>query len=166
MVNYPPQVSDFQARFTRDFLYGDGLDKVTNNDIQNALNDAVPLFNQRLWSSPTETTTAFLFLAAHLLVLNLRPAGGLSALNVGKGTRSGAGGVVLSKTVGSISLSYSIPMHIQNSPILSQFMRTDYGQRYLQMVAPRLVGHVHIAAGPVDSDVANEASTIPDPSQT
>jgi hypothetical protein len=151
---FPPTASDFKARFVRDFLYGVGSDAVTNGDITNALSDAIPLFNQSLWSSPTETSTAFLFLAAHLLVLNLRPAGGLAAVNVGKGARSGAGGVVISKGVGSVSLSYSIPMRVQNSPILSQFMRTDYGQRYLSMLAPRLIGNVTVAGGPVDPDVS------------
>jgi hypothetical protein len=157
---YPPAVSDFKARFTRDFQYSPGADQIVDADIQNALNDAVSLFNQSLWSSATETTTAFLFLAAHMLVMNLRPAGGPMAVNVGKGARSGGGGVVLSKSVGSVSLTYAIPQRIQNSPILGPFMRTDYGQRYLQMLAPRLVGNVAVAAGPVDSDVADPVQAI------
>lgn len=152
---FPPVAADFKARFVRDFVYGTGMNYVTDADIKNALSDALPLFNQSLWSSASETTTAFLFLAAHLLVLNVRPAGGLAAVNVGKGAGSGAGGVVLSKSVGGVALSYSIPMRIQNSPILSQLMRTDYGQRYLSMLAPRLVGNVSVAAGPMDSDVVN-----------
>ena len=165
-MGYPPAVSDFQARFTRDFRYGVGGDFVTTSDIQNALNDAVSFFNQSIWSSPGETTTAFLFLAAHCLVMNLRPAGGLAAINAGKGARSAGGGVVIAKAVGSVSLSYAIPQRIQNSPILGPFMRTDYGQRYLQMLAPRLVGNVSVAAGPVDPDVMNTASTQPDLAQT
>ena len=165
---FPPAVSDFKSRFTRDFIYGGavGGDQVSDVDIQNALNDAVPLFNQSLWSSTIETTTAFLFLAAHLLVMNLRPAGGLASINVGKGANAGGGGVVISKSVGSISLSYSIPMRIQNSPILGPFMRTDYGQRYLQMLSPRLVGNVQVVGGPVDSDVADTTSATPDVAQT
>ena len=155
---FPPTAADFQARFTRDFVYGVGGDSVTTGDINNALADATPLFNSSLWSSPTEQKTAFLFLAAHMLLMNLRAAGGLAAVNTNKGASAGAGGVVLSKGVGAISLSYAIPARIQNSPILGPLMRTEYGQRYLHMVSARLVGNVAVVGGFVDSDVQDSSA--------
>lgn len=158
---YPPTVSDFKFRFVRDFKFSDGPDNVMDADIVNALADAVPLFNQSLWSSPAEISTAYLFLAAHMLVLNIQAAGGASAIKLGKGLGNTGGGVISSKSVGSLNVAYAIPERVANSPVLSQFMKTDYGQRYLHMVAPRLVGNVSIAGGPVDFDVA-----VGDASQT
>jgi hypothetical protein len=150
----PPTVSQFTARFVRDFPYtSNGTDGVLSADIQNALNDAAPLFNPGLWSSTTESLTAYLFLTAHLLVLNLQMAGGLSARPLGKGVNNVGGGVVEGTSIGGISANYAIPERIRNSPILSQFMRTDYGQRYLYMLTPRIVGPVSVAAGFRDWDV-------------
>lgn len=145
---YPPTVADFKARFTRDFNYAEGKDSVTDSDITNALSDAIPLFNQSLWSSTIEKTTAYLFLTAHLMILNIQAAGGMQARNTGKGVRNTGGGVLQSKAVGGISVSYAIPERIANSPTLGPFMRTDYGQRYLSMIYPRLTGPVSIAHGP------------------
>ena len=165
---YPPAVSDFKARFTRDFgVYGNvGGDSVTDADIQTALNDAAAMFSQSMWSSPAETTTAYLLLAAHYLRLNLGAAKGLSAVNTGGGLSSIPGGVVETKSVGSISLGYAIPPGLRNSPVWSPFLQTPYGARYAAMAWPRTRGAVSVAAGFVDSDVANALRTIPDPTQT
>jgi uncharacterized protein DUF4054 len=153
---WPPTVAQFQARFTRDFNYnGSGTDVVTNNDVQNALNDGEALFNQSLWSSTTEQLTAYLFLAAHLLVLNIQVAGGLSARNLNEGVMSTGDGVIQSKGVGAINVSYRLPTRLADSAILSEFMRTNYGRRYLQMLVPRLVGNVQVVGGYVEPDVVN-----------
>lgn len=158
-MDYPPTVTDFKTRFDRDFVFGDGLDSVRDVDITNAIADAAPMVNQGLWSSTAEATTAYLLASAHYLVLNLQASGGPMARKVGAGANNRGGGVILSKNVGSIGLTYSIPESVQNSRILGPFMRTDYGQRYLQMIAPRLVGNVAVAGGFVESDVdVNDAS--------
>ena len=68
------------------------------------------------------------------------------------------GGSVEGTSMGGISVSYAIPSRIRNSPILAQFMRTDYGQRYLAMLTPRLVGNVAVVAGFIDYDVAETPS--------
>jgi len=156
-----PVASDFKSRFDRDFVYGDGLDSVRDKDINTALAGSVPRFNQNLWSSNDETTEAYLLLTAHILVMNLQAAGGPSARVLGKGVQSVGGGVIQSKSVGSVTVTYSIPESVQNSPVLSPYMRTEYGQRYLEMLAPRLVGNVSVVGGPVDSDVASgDASQV------
>lgn len=147
-MSWPPVVAEFKVRFDRDFTYAAGKDSVRDTDIQNALNDAVALFNQSLWSSDTEKRTSYLFLTAHLMILNIQAAGGATARNLGKGVKNTGGGVMQSKGVGSISVSYTIPERIANSPALNHFMRTDYGQRYLAMLYPRITGPVSIAHGP------------------
>jgi len=152
---WPPTTDDFRSRFDRDFVYGTGKECVRELDITNALADALPLFNTSLWSSSAQMKTAFLFLSAHLLVLNLQAAGGPSSRVTGKGAGNTGGGVIQSKSVGSVSLNYTIPESLANSRILSQFLRTDYGQRYLHMMAPRLVGNVSIARGPGIDDEPN-----------
>lgn len=148
-------VEEFKARFTRDFVYADEQQddpsKVLNVDIQNALNDGSLVFNECLWIDALEKTTAFLFLSAHLLVLNIQAAGGLTA-GSGKGIRSSGGGTVQTKSVGSVSVAFALPDGIIGDPILSQFMRTDYGQKYLQFLTPRLVGHVRVAPGWNDTE--------------
>ena len=67
----PPQVTDFQTQFFRDFPYapaGDtSLKYVQNQDIQNAINEAVIDFNASLFGS--DATTIFMYLAVHLSIM-------------------------------------------------------------------------------------------------
>ncbi len=152
-MSFPPSVSDFKAQFTREFLYGTSLAQVQDNDIQRAINEASIPFNPGLWDgttplgSTTELNIVYLYLAAHFLTLNIQGAGGLSSINRGRGVKSSGGGTIQSKSVGSVSVTYVIPEDIQNSPILGQFMRTDFGQKYLTLLTPRLVGNVAIVSG-------------------
>ena len=141
-MNYPPAVSDFQSYFNRDFIYGTGLQAIQTNDVQRALNEASSIFNPGLWVSTTEMSTAYLYLAAHLMVRNLQVVGGPSPTNRGIGVQSKGAGATESKGAGAVNVSYAVPDFVRQSPILSQFMQTDYGQRYLQMLTPRLVGNV------------------------
>jgi len=143
---YPATLENFKTRFDRDFNFGPGKEAVRDVDVNNALAEANSVFNEALWDSD-ESVVAFLFAAAHCLVLNLQASGGLSASELGQGAESRGGGVIQAKSVGGVSVTYVIPEHIAQSPILSQFMRTDYGQRYLQMLVPRLVGHGEVIGG-------------------
>lgn len=88
----------------------------------------------------SEATIAYNYLTAHLLVLSLQNSGGLGAPLSYQGEGSSGGGVVESKTVGSVSISYAIPDAVKNSPTMAQYMRTGYGQKYLEMFAPKLPG--------------------------
>ncbi len=152
-MSFPPSVSDFKAQFNREFVYGTSLATVQDADIQRSINEAGISFNQGLFDgqTPLGTTTelniVYLYVAAHYLVLNIQGAGGLSSVNRGRGVKSSGGGTILSKTVGSVSVTYVIPDHIANSPILGQFMRTDFGQKYLVLLTPRLVGNVAVVSG-------------------
>lgn len=152
-MSFPPSVADFKAQFTREFVYGTSLATVQDNDIQRAINETSISFNPGLWDgqtplgSTTELNIAYLYLSAHYMTLNIQGAGGLSSVNRGRGVKSTGGGTIQTKSVGSVSLTYVIPEDVQNSPILGQYMRTDFGQKYLALLAPRLVGNVAIVAG-------------------
>jgi Protein of unknown function (DUF4054) len=155
---FPPAITDFKSYFNRDFIYGgDGdMNKIQDNDITRALNEANSVFNTALWSGDPESATAYLYIAAHYLVQNIKMAGGIGgqSLNAGLNSRGG-GGAVQSKSVGSVSLNYALPESITNNPILFSFMETDYGVRYLNMVIPRLVGTIFVVPGFSESDLAN-----------
>jgi hypothetical protein len=147
----PATVTDFKNRFQREFHYGTTANKVMDADITNAINDALPLFNASLWAS-TEVMGAFLMAAAHFLALNIQAAGGLSADASASGGLDNAGGApIQSRTVGPITLNYALPESITRNPILAQFMRTDFGCRYLQMASSRLVGNMAVVSGPNDT---------------
>src|SRR5262245_56887839 len=147
----PASIADFKARFDRDFVFDTTTDAVRDVDITDALNDASSTFNDGLWASGTEIITAFLFLAAHNLVLNLQAAGGLFAVNLGRGVKSKGSGPISAKSVGSVSVNYALPESIVNDPQLSPYLRTEYGLRYLQMLTPRLVGNVVVVLGENDT---------------
>jgi hypothetical protein len=152
-MSYPPSVADFKAQFTREFKYGESLADVQDNDIQRSINETYVSFNPGLWDgatalgSTTELNIAYLYLSAHYLALNVQGAGGLSPVNRGRGVKSSGGGTIQNKSIGSVSIAYAIPEYVQNSAILGQYMRTDFGQKYLALLAPRIVGNVAIVSG-------------------
>lgn len=146
---WPPAVADFKAKFVREFVYGSGLDFVTDPDIQRALDEVPPLFNQDLLDALVDQTSAYLYCAAHFLRMNIEGAGGLSALPRGRGARNSAVGVIVSAGVGQVNVQYQVPPpRIADSPTLLYFFRTDFGQRYIQMVVARLAGNMSVVRGP------------------
>lgn len=147
MSSFPPSVADFKAQFNRDFTYGTGMNTVMDSDVQRGLNEARIVFNPELWGTDYEKNTAYLYASAHFMVLNIQAAGGPSATNFGRGVQSKGGGTIESKGVGSVNVGYAVPDFVRQSPILSQFMRTDYGQMYLQFMNPRLVGNIAVVSG-------------------
>jgi hypothetical protein len=155
MQTPPVTLSEFKIRFDRDFVFGTTKDKVMDNDITIALNEATTVYNANLWDDISEGKMAFYLAAAHFLVLNVQAAGGLSASNMGRGVHSRGGGVIQNKSVGSVSVGFAMPTFVTESAALSQLMRTDYGQKYLQMCLPRLVGHTEIVEGSNDTGVGN-----------
>lgn len=140
-----PTIAEFKENFDRDFSYGTGKETVRDSDITKAIRQANTLFNRDLWDNDAESNLAYLYAAAHFLVIDLQMAGGLGGFPNGAENRGG--GVLISKSVGQVSVQYGIPQSVLESPTLFQFMRTDYGLKYLAMVSPRLVGHVAVAPG-------------------
>lgn len=142
----PPDATAFKAFFVREFPYGSTPDTVMDADITRALAEVVPVFNPAIWTSD-EYATAYLYVAAHNLALNIQAAGGLLTAPGSAGIDSQGRAPVSSVSVGPVSQSFEIPERVKNSPILSGFMRTAFGQRYLEMLTPKLVGNVAVASG-------------------
>lgn len=155
-LNPPVTVSQFESFFSRDFLYGPGIDKVRPLDIQNSLNTAASVYNPALFSTApvgvapnltNEAITAYLYCSAHFLVTSIQGVGGLG--KIGGGMNSQGEGLVTGKGVGGVSVNFSWPSFISDSPSLSQFSKTVYGNLYLQILMPRLVGNVGVVLGEV-----------------
>lgn len=152
MATPPATVAEFKTQFDRDFVYGPGLDKVRDGDIDRAMADAQPYYNPALFST-ADGKQAFLYASAHFLVTNIQGVGGLApagAPNLGGGIENQGDQVTSNKGAGGLSVgNVAPPDFIKNNPNLLQFWTTTYGQRYAGMVAPRCVGNVGVVSGPV-----------------
>lgn len=154
---WPPNVADFKAKFVRPFVYGDGLDTVTNGDITSALADVPQYFNPALLDSPSLQNSAYLNVAAHIMVLNIQTAGGLSAVKRGLGVRNVSENNTISKGLGQANVSYDQPPErIRFSPTLSYLWRTTFGQTYLAMISQHLIGNMAVVEGPNPNQWSNE----------
>lgn len=145
-MTQPAAIADFKSKFDRDFPFGPGKESVRDSDIQNAFDMADTDFNVAIWISTAESKLAYLYLAAHILALNIQNAGGLDG-GAGGGVDSASGGIIQSKSVGQVSVNYNVQDALNNDPILGPFMRTGYGQQYVQMARPRIVGGGYVVAG-------------------
>jgi len=143
-------LNDFKSWFARDFQYATPIgalepviscpkDFVTDNDITKSYTEAKMMFNPGLFGTDEEFRMCFLYLAAHYLVNDLQT----SAQGVG----STGYFPVNSRSVGSVSESYTIPDWMASDPVLSAFMTTRYGQKYLSLIRPLLIGAVAVYAG-------------------
>jgi hypothetical protein len=141
----PIEADDFKVYFDRDFKYGATKENVRDSDIDRAIAEANALFNPALWTAGVDLEIAFEFLTAHCLCVNIGAAGGLgeSAL----GLKSSGSFPVQSKSAGPLSVGYVVPQEMADNPILNQFMTTKYGLRYLELLAPNLLGNFGIGSG-------------------
>lgn len=123
---------------TNDWIqYTDSVNNyVLDADIQKAYDEAMINFNQALFSTDAEITLAFLYLAAHFLVIDLRRSS--------QGINSKGDYSAQSQSVGNVSESLYIPDKLANNPVLQLYTTTSYGMKYLNLVAPRLVGRVGV----------------------
>ena len=65
-----------------------------------------------------------------------------------------ADGVITSKTAGPLTVSYTEPPEfVKRSMSLLPFWKTTFGQMYVQMLGPRLIGNVVTVLGEVDPQV-------------
>lgn len=132
-------VADFKAHFVRDFSYGSTSDTVMDADISKAFTEASVNFNTALFSTDDQIKMAFLYLAAHYLVSDLQ--------NAVAGLNQNSPNIVASRSVGSVSESYAIPEAYLKDPTIAYLSKTGYGQKYLSLVLPALVGNVASVAG-------------------
>ena len=143
-------VSDFKAWFTRDFKYltplgmtgpieDCGAEYVTDGDINKAFIEADMNFSESLFGEDNALKACFLYLAAHYLVNDLQTAS--------DGVNSAGYFAVASRSVGGVSESYAIPEWMTKDPNLGSFTTTRYGQKYLSLIKPLLIGNVQVYTG-------------------
>ena len=140
-VTYPITVAEFKAWFSRDFPYSeDGdLTGVTSVDIQKAFAEANMNFNPSLFDTEENLKLGFLYLAAHYLCIDLQ--------NSAQGINGKYEGLMSSKSVGSVSVGYTIPNWVTEHPIYSLLTQTRYGMKFLSLIIPLLIGNVRAVKG-------------------
>lgn len=138
-------IADFKAHFVRDFQYAtDNVgacpnEFVTDADLTKAFNEALANFNDGLFDDDTSLKISFLLLAAHFLAWDLQSAG--------QGSASTSMFPVVSRTVGSVSETYNVPLWLQHDPVLSSYATTRYGLKYIGIIKPLMIGGVAVYAG-------------------
>lgn len=110
-------------------------DLVSSKDITNAFNEALANFNSYITSDETSLKLMYLYLTAHYLTSDLNAVGGLGS------------NIVNSRSVGSVSESYSVPQWMLDKPMFSMFAKTSYGQKYLSLIAGYTVGYMATIQG-------------------
>jgi len=143
-------VDDFKDHFVRDFqyaiqsgetesIYSCQKDYVMDSDITKAFSEADANFNESLFGTDASLKMTFLYLAAHYLVLDLQASE--------QGAGSNGSFLVSSRSVGGVSESYAIPNWMLNDPVLGAFATTKYGQKYITLIKPLLIGNVVVYQG-------------------
>lgn len=139
----PPTIAEFKAKFNRDFNYApstdpNNLDYITDNDIQNGMNEAMVNFTD-LYDGGSKTTIVFLYLAAFYMVWNLQ--------NSAKGISSQSRFPISSNSVGGVAVTYSIPQRYMDDPTLSMYTQNGYGMMFLSLALPYTIGNVDTSLG-------------------
>jgi len=140
-----PTVAQFKTYFVRDFPYAPENDPsnagyILDADITKAIAEAGAKFNPGLgYGEDSAVTMAFMYLAAHFLVENIK----MSSAGLSGQIQQ----LVSSKSVGGISESYAIPEKFTKSPYTSMFLKNKYGERYLALSFPLIVGGVGLVEG-------------------
>jgi hypothetical protein len=135
-----PTIAQFKQQFIRDFPYGtDPNVSVLDGDIINAFNLVDITINQAMWDNQTSYQIAYGYLGAHFLVLNLRASS--------QGLNGQWNFAQNSKSVGSVSESFTIPQRVIDNPDFMAYMKTNYGAQYLNLVWPQLCGQMFSVYG-------------------
>lgn len=138
---YPITVDEFKGWFSRDFPYSNDGDYtgITSQDILKAFAEASMNFNYTLWDTEEEKKLGFLYLAAHYLVIDIQ--------NSSQGINGRYEGIMSSKSVGSVSVGYTIPDWVMASPIYSLLSQSRYGMKYLSLIIPLMIGNIGVVKG-------------------
>lgn len=121
------------------FVDDDINNYVQDADITRAFAEAQMNFNQGLFGSDAQIQLAYLYLTAHYLVIDLR--------NAIDGVESRGANQVSSRSVGSVSESYTIPEMFAKDPNMQFLSTTGYGQKYLSFVTNRIIGNIQTVRG-------------------
>jgi len=135
----PPTITQFKTQFARDFPYGPTNDSVMDGDIQVAISEAGLIVNSSLFQNQAAYQLAYGYAAAHCLVTNLK--------NSSQGIAGGFSWLENSKSVGSVSQSFSIPDDVMKNPAMAMIAKTSYGAKYLSLILPYMYGNMAIVRG-------------------
>lgn len=135
-VNLPTNTTDWKK------IQQSVLNYTQDSDILNAMAEARVNFNEGLFGDCATKKLVFLYLTAYYLTIDFQNAMAPMA----------GGGIVQSKSVGSVSESYGIPQWMLNSPILGMYAQNGYGRKYLSLIRPYLVGNIILSKGRTTSD--------------
>ena len=134
----------------RDFRFGDGADTVMDSDVDRAFLDAMQIFNPALFGI-TGGQTAFMYLAAHFVRINIQAVGGLQAAPEGLGVENQAEQVLSGAAVNGVNTNFiDPPDRVKRNPIFLQLWTTTYGQKYVAMALLKTTGAVGVLEGPID----------------
>lgn len=86
-----------------------------------------------------EVHLAYLYLTAHYLVLDIDTA--FQGVN-GKGSS-----IAISRSVGNVSESYSVPKIYADNPYIEYFYKTPYGQKYISLAINKTIGNINVVEG-------------------
>ena len=113
---------------------------VLDSDIEKAIFQAKQFFNSNLFSTDEELLSYFVYLVAHYLVIDIQMSQ--------EGINSTGYYIPNHVTVGDVSESYSNPTNSQgDSSIVYQLNQTRYGQKYLALISPLMVGRFSCVGG-------------------
>lgn len=136
--------AEFKEHFDRgQFPYSEDLPDIRDKDIDNAISEALAVFNCDLYPVDPEAVDpdhicklALNYLTAHFLTSDIEggDSGGASKYNVASHSADG------------ISESFSIPDWM-NQGEFAMFATTYYGQKYLMLSKPYLDGAVYTVGG-------------------
>lgn len=139
----PITVQYFKEYFYRDFPFSvnqTDLTGIVDKDIEKALKEAALNFNPKFFDNNSEEEKiAFAYLTAHYLVIDIA--------NSTSGLASKFQGFMTSKSVGSVSVGYSLPSWITDNPMLSMLSQTGYGAKYLALIMSYTVGNIGVVKG-------------------
>lgn len=134
------QVYDAAAAGKSWCKYADSIDNwIQDADITRAFAEALIVCNQGLFGTDAQVTLGYLYLTAHYLCNDIKAS--LAGVN------STGGFPVSSRSVGSVSESYSIPEAYTQNPILAMYTQSSYGMKYLALALPNMVGNMQAVWG-------------------
>jgi len=134
--NIPTNTTDWKE------TNGNVLNYTQDSDILNAIAEASVNFNEGLFTDKCTAKLVFLYLVAYYLTVDFQNA--MSPM--------GGGGIVQSKSVGSVSESYAIPQWMLNNPSYGMYAVNGYGRKYLSLIRPYLLGTIILSKGRTTTD--------------
>ena len=135
-TNIPTTTNDWKQ------IQSSVLNYTQDSDIINAIQEASVNFNESLFPDCCTAKLVFLYLIAYYLTVDFQNA---------MAPMSG-GGIVQSKSVGSVSEGYAIPQWMLNNATLSMYAQNGYGRKYLSLIRPYLVGNIILSKGKTTID--------------